>query len=132
MPADEPEGGALRAALAGALLRESREDAPAFLATLAGLLGDAFGPAARRVEGGLFRKRLEAVELADGDDLYRIETGPDGLLRATETHTVRGIRLKTEPLPLPDLLERLTAALDARAEASEAARRALDRFLALD
>lgn len=129
---EDIEGGALRASLAGALLRESREDAPAFLATLADLLGAAFGPGARPIETGLFRKTLAALELTDGDHLYRIETGPDGLLRATETHTVRGIRLRTESLALSELLEKLTAALDARAEASEAARRALDRFLAIE
>lgn len=127
------EGGGLDVALAGAMLGEARGDGASFLGVLADLLGAAFGPGLRRVEeGGLFRaKRLVAVELEEGGWSYRIGLDRSGALAAERSHASRGIKLKTEPIPVGQALEELRAAILARAEASESARAAVERFLSI-
>ena len=129
-----PDASGLDVALAGLMLGEARGDGAGTLAVLADLFGAAFGPGLRRVEsGGLFRaKRLVGIELQEGGWEYRIGLDSSGTLAAERSHAARGIRLKTEPISVPEALEELRQAILLRAGASHATRTAVERFLDLD
>ncbi|MBI3722136.1 MAG: hypothetical protein HY248_06240 [Fimbriimonas ginsengisoli] len=77
-------------------------------------------------KGGLFSsKRVSAISLPLGDDLYRLEDGARGLV-PSRTHVVRGIKLKTETLSIDAWLAEVGAALEEEARSSQAARDALE------
>jgi hypothetical protein len=81
-------------------------------------------------QGGLFSKKtIQRVTVTLGENRYSLEDTGRGLLRATRTHIVRGIALKTEETPVEDWIRDLGEALDAQAQTSAAAREALARHL---
>ncbi len=115
-----------------ASLRADAGDTLAFMEALATKLGGAL-PHRVRVErgGGLFSRahpvRLIAVNLGDWE--YLVNAAPDGTLEAARTHAVRGIALKSEPVPLDQWIEDLSAGLATLAQASLQDRMALQRLL---
>jgi hypothetical protein len=74
------------------------------------------------------KKRVERISIALDQDLYAISF-VRGSAQATVSKTVGGIAIRHEELALDEWLARLTAALEAQAERSEAVRTALERLL---
>lgn len=115
-----------------ASLRADAGDTLAFMEALATKLGGAL-PHRVRVErgGGLFARthpvRLISVNLGDWE--YIVTAEPDGQLAAARTHAVRGISLKSEPVPLDQWIEDLSDGLAELARASLQDRTALQRLL---
>jgi hypothetical protein len=82
------------------------------------------------LQGGLFSKKtIQRVSTTLGDNRYSLEDTGHGALRATRTHIVRGIALKTDEVPIEEWIHELGAALDAQAQTSAAAREALAQHL---
>jgi len=80
--------------------------------------------------GGLFAKKtIRRVSTTLGDNRYTLEDSGHGLLRASRTHIVRGIALKTEEMVMEVWIQELGAALDSQAQTSAAAREALGRLV---
>ncbi|HZP82844.1 MAG TPA: hypothetical protein VFB21_14485 [Chthonomonadaceae bacterium] len=117
--------------VAATLSKQYAADQRMFLELLAQMLESALPDEAeigRR--GGLFSKKtVQRVTVTLGDNRYTLEDPGRGPLRASRTHIVRGIALKTEPIPVEDWLKELGAALDERARTSAAAREALARLV---
>ena len=119
----------IRLGVAAALGRKYAEDQQRFFESLADLL-EAILPEATRVDrGGFFsRKGVRKVQVDLDDNRYALE-GDHGRVNATHTRIVRGIALKTEPLPIEAWVERLGEALEMRAADSASARAALERLV---
>jgi hypothetical protein len=121
----------LEIGVAAELNRHYSRGAREFLELLALLLEDAL-PDETTVErrGGLLaRKRVARLDVELDAYRYALEATGRGSLRATRTHIVRGIALKTEELAMPEWIAALGAALEARARNSAAAHEALARLL---
>src|SRR5438270_8271589 len=88
--------------VAGALSRELQQDHEVFIQYFARALQSAFpNEVELKYEGGfLSKKRLAGVSIKLGDDVYAVVKPARSQLEATRTHVVRGIALKTEPLPV--------------------------------
>lgn len=121
----------VRVGVAGAMARQYAADQRQFLEELARMLESALpGEAEVGYRGGLFsRKTVQRVSVTLGDNRYTLEDPGRGPLRALRTHVVRGIALKSEPLPVEQWLEELGAGLDQLAATNAAAREALGRFV---
>ncbi|HVT11350.1 MAG TPA: hypothetical protein VHE55_03715 [Fimbriimonadaceae bacterium] len=119
--------------VAGALSRELRQDHEMFIQSFARMLQAAFPNEAQlRYEGGfLSKKRLAGVSIQLGDDLYSLVKPSKGPLESTRTHVVRGIALKTEPIPVDQWLAEISAAIEAKVGGDAAARSALAQALGL-
>ena len=120
----------LRLGVAAALSRKYAADQRDFLELLAHMLETALAEETR-VErgGGLFaRKTVRRLNVDLGEHRYILEAGR-GQLAATRTRLVRGIALKTEPIPIEQWLEELGDAVDERVRANAAARSALARLV---
>ena len=117
--------------VAGALSQMYRQDTHGFLPLIAAFLEGAL-PAETRIEraGGLFQKvkPISCVTTAIGDQIYVIAEHR-GTLAARREKIVRGIRLKSEELPIHEWLESLSADVVARAASDEAAMAAMRRIL---
>lgn len=115
-----------------ASLRADAGDTVAFLEALATKLGGAL-PHRTQIErdGGLFNRahhvRRIAVRLGEWE--YALLAEPGGALAPSRTHTVRGITLKSEPLPLDQWIEELSADLADLARTSQQESTALRRLL---
>jgi hypothetical protein len=117
--------------VAAALSKQYAADQRVFLELLAQMLEGAL-PGETEVgrRGGLFSKKtVQRVAVTLGDNRYTLEDPGRGLLQATRTHIVRGIALKTEPIPVQEWLEEMGAALDERVRTNAAAREALARMV---
>ncbi|HEV2238378.1 MAG TPA: hypothetical protein VGR57_17085 [Ktedonobacterales bacterium] len=130
--ADDPmTGEGMGFELLAASLRADAGDEKAFLEALATKLGGAL-PDRVRVErgGGLFSRDHPVHRLAVtlGEWEYVVAAAAGGL-DAARTHLVRGVTLKSEPLPLDEWIETLSAELVALAERSAHDRAALQRLL---
>lgn len=125
-------GEPMRFELLAASLRADAGDALAFMEALATKLGGAL-PHRVRVErgGGIFSHShpVRQISVNLGDWQYLVNAGEDGALAAARTHAVRGIALKSEPVPLEQWIEDLSAELAALAQASLQDRMALQRLL---
>lgn len=110
--------------LAGSLASQYARDARGFLPLLASVL-EASMPELTGVtrKGGLFQKQKPIVKVAVtlGEDIYTLEDTGRGPLAATRIKVVRGIALKTEPMPTEDWLAALSAEISSRAEGNERA-----------
>ncbi len=123
--------GWLQVGVAGELARKYGEDSRDFFASLATMLESAL-PQETQIErrGGWFApKVLHRITVQMGDNRYCLESPERGGLRATRTHFVRGIALKTEDVAVGEWLNELGAALDERAQSSRATREALGKFV---
>ncbi|MFI5387582.1 MAG: hypothetical protein ACHQ50_15850 [Fimbriimonadales bacterium] len=119
--------------VAGALSRELQQDHELFIQSLARAFQAAFpNEAELRYEGGfLSKKRMTGVSIKLGDDIYSLTKPAKSQLESTKTHVVRGIALKTEPLPMADWLQEVAAQIEARVGKDGAARSALASALGL-
>jgi len=123
----------VRFGVAAALSKQYAADQRVFLDLLAQMLESAL-PNETEIgrRGGLFSKKtVQRVTVQMGDNRYTLEDPGRGPLQATRTHIVRGIALKTEPIPVQTWLEELGAALDAHARTNAAAREALSRMIGM-
>lgn len=118
--------------LAGSLAQSYARDAREFLPLLASVL-EASMPELTDVtrRGGLFQKVKPIVKVAVtlGEDIYTLEDTGRGPLAALRVKVVRGIALKTEPMPTEDWLAALSAEISVRAEGNERAFFALRNLL---
>ncbi len=118
--------------VAGALAHAYAQDARTFLPLLAQVLTSAL-PDESQVErkGGLFQreKPIRKVTVTLGDTIYTLEDLGRGPLAAQRAKVVRGITLKTEPLPVEDWLAELSAHVASRAQQNEKAFFALENLL---
>ena len=118
--------------VAGALAHAYAQDTRGFLPLLAIVLAGAL-PEETQVErkGGLFQreKPVRKVSVTLGDQIYTLEDLGRGPLSACRVKVVRGITLKTEPMPAEDWLEELSGEIAARAHQNERAFFALRRLL---
>src|SRR5262249_10760053 len=117
--------------IAATLSKQYAADQRVFLDLLATMLETALPAEAEIVKrGGLFSKNTIArVIVTFGDHRYSLEDPGRGPLQAFRTRIVRGIALKTDPLPVETWLADLSANLDERARSSAAAREALARLI---
>ena len=118
--------------VAGALAHVYAEDARGFLPLLAVILTGAL-PDETQVErrGGLFQreKPVRKILVALGENTYALEDFERGPLVATRTKTVRGIKLKTDTVPVEEWLAELSGEIAARAHRNEKAFFALKNLL---
>lgn len=121
----------LKFGVAATLSKQYAADQREFLELLASMLQGALPEEAEIVRrGGLFSKKTIAkVVVTFGDYRYTLEDPGRGPLQATRTRIVRGIALKTEPVPVETWLAELSANLDERARTSATAREALARLV---
>lgn len=117
--------------LVAASLRADARDMHTFVQELAAKLEGAL-PGHVMVErrGGLFgrEKEIRRITVALGDTRYDLSVARGGL-DTTRARAVRGIVLKTEPLPLDAWIDDLSRSLAEEARSSEGARQALERLI---
>ena len=131
--ADDLEGrGWARLGVAAALGREYAADGKAFLPFLVRLLEGAMPEETEVRTQGFFKKSVVGVVVDLGATRYSVEDPGRGPLTATRTQVVRGIALKNETIPMPELLAEMEAALEARAGENARARAALAGMLGLE
>ncbi len=112
-----------------ASLRAEARNAEQLYQGLATRLADEF-PDFTRVEtsGGLFTsKRVESFEVTLDDAMFRMRRSGRGVV-AERSEVVRGIAVKTEPLPIDAWVEALAVALAAKAGSSSRTFDALRRL----
>ncbi len=118
--------------VAGALAQIYAKDMRGFLPLLAIALEGAM-PEETQVErrGGFFQreKPVRKVSVTLGDQTYTLEDLGRGPLSAQRVKVVRGITLKTEPMPIEDWLTELSDGIAARAGRNERAFFALKNLL---
>ena len=118
--------------VAGALAHAYAEDTRGFLPLLAVVLSGAM-PDETTVErkGSLFQreKPVRKVSVTLGDFVYTLEDLSHGPLAAARVKVVRGIKLKTEPMPAELWLAELSTEIADRARQNEKAFFALRRLL---
>ena len=132
MSGDLEGQGWARLGVAAALGREYAADGRAFLPFLVQLLEGAMPGETQVRTQGFFKKTVVGVSVDFGGIRYVVEDPGRGGLSATRTQVVRGIALKTEPVPMAELLADLEAALEARAAENAQARAALAQMLGLE
>jgi hypothetical protein len=117
--------------VAAALSKQYAADQRDFLDLLATMLDSALPEEAEIVtRGGLFSKKtVVKVIVTFGDHRYTLEDPGRGPLQASRTRIVRGIALRTDPIPVETWLADLSANLQDRARTSAAAREALARLM---
>ena len=134
---DDPTD-ALEMSIAAAMARQYEADARSFVKSLAALLESALPGEATIQRSGLFggdKRPIRRLEIDFVDDVsghavrYAIEDSGKGPLAATQTQIVRGIALKTEPIPTGNLIVAVGRAIAKRAEANKATRNALASLL---
>lgn len=117
--------------MVAASLRADTRDLRTFVEELAAKLEGAL-PGQVKVErkGGLFarEKRAHRLQVTVGDQRYDLTAEGSGV-QASRARAVRGIVLKTEPLPLERWIDALSRDLAAQAQESEQARLALERLI---
>lgn len=123
--------GWMKIGVAAELAKHYSADERSFLKTLAALLQGALSDDEVRVEtsGWFANKTIKRVSLTLGDDLWALEDTGRGPLVASRMRVVRGIKLKSETLPVADWLQAVGVALDERAKTSQAARDALAKLV---
>lgn len=108
--------------VASALANSYAQDIRGFLPLLAVVLEESM-PGETEIErrGGLFQKvkPVRKVSVTLDDQTYSLEDLGRGPLSAQRIKTVRGIKLKTEPMPVENWLAELSEAISARAQRNE-------------
>lgn len=126
--------GWLQFGVAAELHKKYAADQRDFIELLALMLEGAL-PEETEIErrGGLFsKKHVAQIRVTLGEDRYLLEKPERGGVQASHTRVVRGIALKTEPMPVDEWVSTLGAALEERAKTSAAAREALQRIVAVN
>ena len=119
----------VRDGVAAAMAREFERDARGFLVQFAEQVEQAFPESAVVDRRGLFKKTIVRVTFDLGGTRLSIEDPGQGPLRGKRGQVVRGITLKTEDVPVGELLEEVGRALQSRADENEESRNALRRWL---
>ncbi len=118
--------------VAAALARQYTGDQRVFLQRLADMLSAAL-PHETIVgrKGGLFvrNKPVQRIDVNLGTDRYSLWDPGYGNLEAARVKVVRGIALKTESIPVPQMLEEISDTIESRAQNSQAIREALARLV---
>lgn len=129
---DETDQTGMEFELFAASLRADASDATVFMEALATKLGGAL-PQRTQIErnGGLFSRahHVRRISVRLGEWEYALLADPGGSMAASRTHAVRGITLKSEPLPLDQWIEELSADLAELARTSMQDQMALRRLL---
>lgn len=115
-------------ALASAYVRDTRGFLPLLAVVLTGAMSE---ETVVERKGGLFQreKPVRKVVVTLGDHIYSLEDLGRGPLAAHRAKVVRGITLKTEPMPTEEWLAALSAEIAARASQNEKAFFALKTLL---
>jgi hypothetical protein len=116
-----------------AALRADLSDINTFVEVLAGKLESALpGRVTIERRGGLFArgKKVHRIDINLENDHYGL-VAEGTHIKASRSHAVRGIVLKTEELPLQTWIDVLSRDLAAEAAQSESARVALERMLGI-
>ncbi len=116
--------------VATALMKEYEGDQRPFLQ----LLADTFekllpGEAEITTQGWFKNKKVVGLGVKLGEFQYTIQDPGKGPLVASKKKIVRGIALKTEPIPLQQCLSEIGDELERRAQTSADARKALVKML---
>jgi hypothetical protein len=121
--------------VAGALARNYAQDQKGFITELATVLEAALPPetvAVTRKPVHLFasKKKVVAIAVRLGNDLYTLEDWDEHApLLARHEKIVKGIKLKTDEIPIHNWLEAVADQVMERAKTNEAAFFALRNFL---
>ena len=128
---DEPSDGLINLGVAAGMARLYQQDQREFANGLATMLETSLPDATSIVrKGGLFsEKKIASIEVHIGDDLYVMEIPARGPLQPARSRVVRGIKLRTEPVPIDQWIAALAGALEAHAKQHGDASRALKEFL---
>lgn len=119
----------LRLGVAAELAKRYGADERDFLRALAAMLERALPDDVQIERTGWFGKGpVKRLSVTLGDNIYALEDLGRGPLQATRARIVRGITLKTDAVAVAPWIEELGAALQERAQTSEAARDALSRL----
>ena len=129
--ADSTGDAALDFDVLAAAIRADAADLRTFMEAFAGKLSEALpGQVTVEREGGLFQKEHRVRRIAvDLDDRHYELERVRSTVEARTAHQVRGIKLKTEAVPLEDWIDSLAHHLAAHAERSAHARAALSRLI---
>jgi hypothetical protein len=122
---------ALNFDMVAAAIRADAADTRTFMEALAVKLEEALpGQVAIEREGGLFQKehRVKRISVDLQDRHYELERIHSGV-EARTAHQVRGIKLKTDVVPLPEWIDTLARHLATYAESNAQARAALARLV---
>lgn len=115
------------ASVAAMLAQRSREDRAALLDDLVTMLAEVIPGV--HVERGLLRRRVTAVRLPLGDHVYVLRRSAGDTFEASRQQQVRGVVIRTEPMPIDAFLAELGVALDAELRRTEQGQAALRRWL---
>lgn len=125
----DPEGWE-RVGVSAALAKSYAEDEREFLALLGTLMESALGTETRIERRGFFGGgSVQRIAIALDEYTYVIEDPGRGPLAATRKRVVRGVALKSEEMQVPEWIDALGAAIDARAATSQRARDALAKLI---
>jgi hypothetical protein len=113
--------------VAAVLAQRNGEDLATLLEDLAGLLSNVVPNA--KVERTLFRRRVRAVRIPLGDTVYLLRRGSDGRFETFRQQAVRGVVIRTDPMPLEEFLAELGAAIDSELRRSEHGHEVLKTWL---
>lgn len=123
----EPNSRSESTSVAAILVRRGREDRDALLDELVTLLsGTVAGVEVRR---SLFRRRVMSVRLPIGEKVYVLARGRQGSFDASRQHTVRGIAVRNDPMPIDEFLAELGVAIEEDLRRTERGRDALRSWL---
>lgn len=119
--------------VAAALAREYAQDNRAFVPMFANMLVGALPEQTEPITSGGFlsKKSVTGVKVTLGDYRYELDASGKGAAKATRTHIVRGIALKSEPVEIHEWLQEVGAAIETRMEGNARARTALNGMLGL-
>jgi len=125
----DPEGWE-RVGVSAALAKSYAEDEREFLAVLGSLMESALGTETRVDRRGFFGGgAIQRIVIPLGDYTYVIEDPGRGPLSAARKRVVRGVALKSEEMQVPEWIDALGAAIEARATTSQRARDALAKLI---
>lgn len=113
--------------VAAILVQRNREDRDALMDELVGLLAGTVPGV--QIERTLFRRRVKAIRLPLGDEIYVLARASHGSFEASRQHSVRGVVVRTDPMPLDAFLSELGSAIDAELRRTEAGRNVLQSWL---
>ena len=114
------------ASVAAVLAQRSREDHSALVDDLVALLSEIVPGVV--VERALLRRHVRAVRMPLGEFVYVLERA-GGAFQASRQHAVRGVVIRTDPMPIDEFLAELGPALDAELRRTERGRAALASWL---
>jgi hypothetical protein len=123
----EPNPSFESASVAAVLAQRSREDHSALVDDLVALLSEIVPGVV--VERALLRRHVRAVRMPLGEFVYVLERAQGNAYQASRQYAVRGVIIRTDPMPIEEFLAELGSALDAELRRTERGRAALAEWL---